>query len=326
MKMKTISNHKWMILGAVLLALAVVLPMAGSVFAAPPAGDTSVPVVIPAEVKYADGITPGYVSLWWGGGDIGHYTNGQTAFLKNGSTYGVRFNVNNYTGPMKMFTVNGTAPITITAADYCKMKVLVDSKMKNLDGTSGYVTFYGMAGQYLNNAELYFPMGADVSWYITINDKKSAAHHKIIDCTPLDSGEYPVVYGSYCKMKINVPAELQTLGAQVRIYGISQTFTGDGSETVVLPMGQTITWYLKINGKEVPHTGKPVDCTPVNVTAADYCTVVNNTGQTINIYNNITLDNGESVVLPMGANIEWKYATARWPGTKKNVDCTPIVP
>jgi len=322
--MKTIVNHKWMILGAVLLALAVVLPMAGSVFAAPPAGDTSVPVVIPAEVKYADGITPGYVSLWWGGGDIGHYTNGQTAFLKNGSTYGVRFNVNNYTGPMKMFTVNGTAPITITAADYCKMKVLVDNDMKNLDISSGYITFYGMAGQYLNNAELYFPMGANLSWYVNVNGKKSAAHYKTVDCTPLDSGEFVVVVDSYCEMKIIVPAELQApaLGTTVRIYGISQTFTG--GETVVLPMGQTITWYLKINGKEASHTGKPIDCTPINVTSADYCYVKTASGATVHIYGYGWVPENGSVLFPTGITVEWS-ANGRYPtGNYKTIDCTPI--
>jgi hypothetical protein len=67
------------------------------------------------------------------------------------------------------------------------------------------------------------------------------------------------------------------------------------------------------------------------VTAADYCTVVNNTGKIVNIYNTITLAAGASVVLPMGANIEWKYAAGQgstpytWPGIKKTVDCTPIV-
>jgi hypothetical protein len=324
MKMKTIGNHKWMILGAVLLALVLAVPMVGSAVAAP----VNTKVNIPPEVVNVDS-SGAEVYFRKGTTDYGPFENGDLASLEPG-TYSWKLRINNYTSPLRTgFIVDGTNELTVTAADYCKMKVLVDSKMKNLDNSSGYITFYGVSGQFDNNDELYFPMGANLSWYVNVNGKTSGAHYKTVDCTPLDSGEYPVVYGSYCKMQIIVPAELQTLGATVRIYGISQTFTG--GETVVLPMGQTITWYLKINGKEVPHTGKPVDCTPINVTAADYCTVVNNTGQTINIYKGITLAPGASVVLPMGANIEWKYNAGpstpnRWPGIKKTVDCTPIGP
>jgi VCBS repeat-containing protein len=161
-------------------------------------------------------------------------------------------------------------------------------------------------------------MGTTDAYWLTINGK-STLHNKFVDCSDL------VVTGAdYCKMGVQLPQVLKDANATVRIYGISQTFTG--GETVVLPMGQVITWYLKINGKEVAHTGKPVDCTPVNVTAADYCNVLNNSGASIDISGYGSVAAGNSVLFPTGIQIEWKPSTQHaWPGTKKAVDCTPLV-
>jgi hypothetical protein len=316
MKMKTISNHKWMILGAVLLALALVLPMAGSVFATV---DTK--VNIPAEVVNVDS-SGAVVYFRKGSTDYGPYKDGAIVPLTAG-TYSWKLRINNYTSPLRTgFIVDGTNELTVTAADYCKMKVLVDNDMENLNSSSGYITFYGVSGQFDNNDELYFPMGANLSWYVNVNGKKSAAHYKTVDCTPLDSGEFVVVVDSYCEMKIIVPSELQTAGATVRIYGISWTFYG--GETVVLPMGQTITWYLKINGKEDDHTGKPIDCTPINVTAADYCYVKTASGATVHIHGYGWVPANGSVLFPTGITVEWSSTGGYPTGNYKTIDCTPI--
>jgi hypothetical protein len=312
-----------MILGAVVLALALALPMVGSVFAA----TVNTKVNIPAEVVGVNSTYDPVVYFRQGSTDYGPFKDGEIAPL-NAGTYSWKFRVNGYTTPLRTgFVVNGTNELNVTAADYCKRKVVIPSDMKNLDSSPAYITDRWLPNTYkfFNNDSYYLPMGTTDAYWLTINGM-STLHNKVVDCTPLMAGE--MVASSYCKMQIIVPAELQALGATVRIYGISQTFTG--GETVVLPIGQTITWYLKINGFEVAHTGKPVDCTPVNVTTADYCSVVNNTGQTININKTIILAPGSSVVLPMGANIEWIYNAGpsiphSWPGIKKTVDCTPIV-
>ena len=312
-----------MLLAAFVLALALVLPMGGSIAAA--TVDTT--VNIPAEVVNVVGGSVPSVTFRQGTTDYGPYINGAVASL-NAGIYSWKFSVNNYTTPLRTgFVVDGANDLYVTAADYCKQKVVIPTDMKNLDDTPAYIIDrWNTAGtKHYNGDFVYYPMGATMAYWLTINGM-SVLYNKVVDCSPLQAGER--IVASYCKMQIIVPQALKDLRAEVRIYNITKTFYG--GETVVLPIGQTITWYLKINGFEVPHTGKPVDCTPINVTAADYCTVVNKTGQTINIYNTITLVNEASVILPMGANIEWKYNAGsstpnRWPGIKKTVDCTPIV-
>lgn len=312
--MKAITNHKRKLLTRLVLMLALAVPIAWSPTAAQAQAITQ--ITIPAEVvNYGPPASPAKVSLWLSGGSIGQYGDGASVSLDSTKQYGWRLVVNNTSGPIHLFT--GGGPITVTAADYCRMTIQIPSDMKNLDGSSGKVTFYGLAGDFYNNSVLYFPVSADVSWYITVNGMRSAPHIKHIDCTQLDAG------ASYCKMQIVVPTTLQTAGAIVRINGISQTFTG--GETVVLPVGQTITWYLKINVKEASHPGKQVDCTPINVSSADYCNVQNTTGASIDIYGYGSVAAGGSVLFPTGVTIEWKPSTQHaWPGTQKNVDCTPI--
>lgn len=332
--MKEITNHRRKLLAALVLMLAFALPIMWGASAVQ-ASLLLTHVTIPPAVMN-DNATPAQVIIRLGGGDIGGspFTNGADVLLDSTKQYAWLLLINNTKGPLHTFY--GGDPISVTAADYCHMKIIIPTDMKNLDDSPAVVTFYTPSGYtplgiFENNDYLYLPTGADVSWYITINGKISGAHNKHIDCTDLNVGEY--LAASYCKMKINVlPAALQAAGATVYIYNINYNTTVPGApaqftggETVILPVGLTISWYLKINGKlSLPHS-KLVDCTPISVTTADYCNVLNSTGAQIDIYGYGSVAAGGSVLFPTGITVDWKLHTEGSYSRHKNVDCTPIV-
>jgi len=211
------------------------------------------------------------------------------------------------------------------AANGCTVTVHIPDEVKDVNGNSGYVTFYGDSAKYYDGQTKVVSAGKTVAWYIWVNGKRTPnpGNKQKIDC----ASDIYVTTAHYCVMEVQIPSNIKNLDespAYVTIYGIKKNFS-DGDK-VVLPVCQTIAWYLHVNGKRTPNPGiyKHVDCSDLVVTDAHYCDVKNDTGQKIKIYKDIVLDVGDSVILPMGLTIDWIYDGGRFPGTNKNVDCTPI--
>ena len=317
--MKAILNHKWKLLAAIVLVLALVVPMV-SVVGAGAANGCTVTVHIPDEVKDVNG-NSGYVTFY---GDSAKYYDGQTKVVSAGKTVAwyIWVNGKRTPNPGNKQKIDCASDIYVTTAHYCVMEVQIPSNIKNLDESPAYVTIYGIKKNFSDGDKVVLPVCQTIAWYLHINGKRTPnpGNYKHVDCTPLKAGVRDCP--SYCKMEINIPSELQTAGAYVTIYGIDKQFSN--GETVVLPVCQTITWYLTINGKTAAHTGKHVDCTPIDVTSADYCDVKNETGNKIEIAKGIYLEDGESVLLPTGITIEWRFMDEGWKQHYHDVDCTPI--
>jgi hypothetical protein len=174
--------------------------------------------------------------------------------------------------------------------------------------------------------------------YVKIVDHTNPdIHTGDADAFDLDAvcGE-PCTSSDSCNMHIEMPDDLAAAGAKVNIrYDNPDKDYGDG-DSVILPTGKDIQWQLKVSGFASAWKTKPVDCSPLVVTDADYCLMTIQmpddlaaAGAKVNIrYDSPDKDygDGESVYLPKGIDIQWQLKVGGFASAwkTKKVDCTPL--
>jgi len=187
--------------------------------------------------------------------------NGTHVQLPVGVTVDWDFTVNGKTSPTFYKHIDCT-PLEILPCMYCPMQVLMPWDLENANAR---VRIVSAGDQWYHGDICYLPTGIYVEWSVIVNGfEEDVSHLKYVDCTPLVAGCAP----TYCAMEIDIPDALVAQGASIRIVGLGPGHT-DG-EVIVLPIGETIQWYLTVNNLEGPVHEKHIDCTPLTVTGNDY--------------------------------------------------------
>ena len=243
---------------------------------------------------------------------VGTFENGDVVPLKMGTSINWHGVSNNATGPGYTKLVDCT---TLDASSaYCDMLI-------NTPGT-GKVKI-DWVGTYENSNSVLLPVGIDVTWHAVANGVTGPPNTKPIDCTPLDTGPSEgEPYGAFCNMGIVAPA-----GGKVKIDWVG---TYENGEHVLLPMGVDVTWHAVANGVTGPLYPKHVDCTDLStLSPSAFCNmaIVAPSGGKVKIDWVGTYENGDAVLLPVGAAVTWRGVAsgATSPiGHTKDVDCFPL--
>jgi Mor family transcriptional regulator len=252
------------------------------------------------------------------------YGDGESVYLPKGIDIQWQLKVSGFASAWKTKSVDCSS-LVVTDADYCLMVIQMPDGLAAA-GAKVNIRYDSPDKDYGNGDSVYLPKGIDIQWQLKVSGFASAWKTKSVDCNPL-----VVTDADYCLMVIQMPDGLAAAGAKVNIrYDSPDKDYGNG-ESVYLPKGIDIQWQLKVSGFASAWKTKPVDCSSLVVTDADYCLM------TIEIPDGAKVDirydspdkqyvNGNSVYLPKGISIEWKiYIGGSWSGWQtKNVDCTVL--
>lgn len=208
-------------------------------------------------------------------------------------------------------------PQPVSAEATCNVTVVMPAELAD---AGAKVTIYPWNSYYKSGECFTKNIGDTVSWRLVVNGMTGQTWSKKIDCTPL-----VVDSQHYCNMKISMPLELAYAGAQVNVYPWNTYWTHN--QEVLLPIGATIKWRLKVNGRTGKEYIKTVDCTPLAVGNDTYCNmeIQAPAGVIVEFYPwNERYANGDRVLLPIGATITWRFK-GQSQTYNKSVDCTPLV-
>jgi len=279
---------------------------------------------LPVELQAA-GAT---VDIRWGPSGLVH---GDQFDVTEGGNVQWRLRVSGFTSSWKIVTGICDGQLIVTAADYCLMFIDIPDDLA-LAGATVDIRYDSPNGQYTDNESVYLPMGNDIQWRLSVSGFTSDYKSKTVDCTPLK-----VTAPDYCLMMIDIPDSLAAAGATVDIRYDSPNRQYTDNESVYLPMGNDIQWRLSVSGFTSDYKSKTVDCTPLKVTAPDYCLMMIDipdslaaAGATVDIrYDspNRQYTNDESVYLPMGNDIQWRLRAGSYTSDYKNktIDCTELI-
>ena len=264
------------------------------------------------------------ISLQVQGGDaLGVFQNGEVALVEVGKD--VDWSAAG--GPI-------TVPLTGTKHVDCTPLVI----QSGVPGTAGNCTFevqadehttvtiYGGPSNLEDKAELTYPLGTRLSWYVRCNGIAGPWRVKPVDCTDLDATN------SVCDMKINAPAN-----TSVEIYGGPGSYQGGlPAPIVTLPIGVTISYRVTVNGATGPWLTKPIDCTDLDISVGtegggdEVCNmaIIAPANVAVELYgvSGGPYHNTDSVDLPMGITVSWRATVsgATGPWFTKKVDCTAL--
>jgi hypothetical protein len=195
-------------------------------------------------------------------GSGGGWQNGQRIYLPVSNDIKWDLTVNGHTSQEYTKHVDCT-PLEVPPCAWCPMRILMPWP---LEQAGARVRIRGAGDQWHHGDVAYLPKSVFVEWTVIVNNKEEkVSHKKHVDCTPLMAGCAP----TFCEMEIVMPEDLAAQGATLRIEGLGPGHPN--GELIALPIGETIRWYLNVNGQEGPPWEKNVDCTPLKLTSAHYC-------------------------------------------------------
>ncbi len=241
MKMKANYNHKWNMLAAMLLGVA--LMASGTLLNTPvvsAAGTCNVTVDIPDELNAVGA----KISIYpWNS----YYTDGQSFTKNQGDTVSWKLIIDGFTGKQFDFKVPAadTATLTVGPDAYCTMQVQMTAE---LAAANAQVNVYPWNTYWSNGQEIIMPVGPTITWKLKVNGQTGLSYTKYIDCTPLVVGN-----DKYCFTEVQAPT-----GVVIEIYPWNEKHVN--GDKVLWPIGASITWRVK--GTSQTYT-KPIDCTPL---------------------------------------------------------------
>lgn len=216
-------------------------------------------VVIPDELAAAGG-TVRIVNVGPG------LTNGTEVTLPVSNTIQWDLTVNKHTTELYTKHVD-CSDLVVPPCTYCPMQILMPPELSE-QGATVRIDGAGLPGQEHGDIVI-LPKCIFIKWALTVYGKESQLYGKHVDCSPLNAACTP----TFCEMEIDMPDELATAGAVVRIKDTGLDFK-DG-DTVALAISLDLQWKLRIPIGSYWFEGdwktKHVDCTPLMVTTADYC-------------------------------------------------------
>jgi len=216
-----------------------------------------------------------------------------------------------------------TAP-AVSAAGTCTITVDIPDDLAALGAK---ISIYPWSSSYIDGQSFVKNQGDTVVWTLIVNGFTG----KTFNFKVPNEATATLTVGpdAYCKMKIEMPAELAAANAKLSIYPWNTSWVNN--QEVILPTGATITWRIVVNGFTGNSYTKKVDCTPLVVDGSAYCNMEVTgvpDGQKVNVYPwNTYWVNHQVIVVPIGGSCTWKLVGPGAPTTQhtKNFDCTALV-
>jgi len=142
----------------------------------------------------------------------------------------------------------------------------------------------------------------------------------------------PTAYAATCTITVDIPDDLNALGAKIDYYPWSRYRTN--GQTFDANQGSTVTWKFFVNG----FSGSNYNFSVPNAATATltvgpdaYCTmkVINvPSGGKVNVYPwNTYWNNNQEIVVPISGSCTWRLVVNGFTGNNtytKNFDCTPL--
>ena len=234
---------KWRILGAVLLAVGLVL---GLIVPAAAVDNCDFHVRIPDAVDAAGGKVVYYP---YSGGSTTWYDDDPVT-KPMGSTIKWKLSVNGYDGPEHIKNVD-CSDLVVTDSDYCNMLIKMDA---DLIAANAQITIYPWNYYGSDGDHRILPTGCSFKWRLKVNGFTGDEYIKKVDCTDLVAAKGQKQVTAYCEMEV-----LADEGVVIQFYPWNEKHV-DG-DFVIKPVSHTITWRIK--GQSQTHQ-KHVDCTPLD--------------------------------------------------------------